>query len=196
MTNDRAPASRRPAVIGVSVIALVSLALIGTTTPADAAPPANAGAGAGHTNATCPPHARALSYSDSLDKTQAFGVEVGGLSALARDRRTHTYAAIEDHTDDAPTRIWFLRDVAGPGDPSAVGTMVLRRPDGTPYNGSDFDAEGLTILPGGRFVTSSEVEPSIHVFGRDGVERAQLQVPDRFHVAPVGEAQDNATLEG
>jgi hypothetical protein len=147
-------------------------------------------------SATCPPRAWALGFSDALDKQEVQGAEVGGLSALARDVRRHAWAAIEDHSGDQPTRMWFLRDVAGPGDPTVSGTLLLRHADGTPYDGSNFDAEGLAVLPTGQYVVSSEVEPSIHIFGRDGVEVGQLPVPDRFRVAPAGQASDNATLEG
>lgn len=157
--------------------------------------PADTGAALGH-QPTCPPQGWALGFSDALDKQQALGAEVGGLSALAHDTRRHRYAAIEDHSGDDPTRMWFLKRLAGSGDPVVSGTLLLRQPDGTAYTGADFDAEGLAVLPGGRYVVSSEVEPSIRVFGRDGVQRAELPVPDRFRVAPAGQATANATLEG
>jgi hypothetical protein len=77
-----------------------------------------------------------------------------------------------------------------------TGTLILRRPDGTPYNGTDADNEGLTVLPDGRYLVSSETEPSIRIFGRDGVQQGDLPVPARFRLAPAGEATENATLEG
>jgi hypothetical protein len=72
-------------------------------------------------------------------------------------------------------------------------------PTGTPYNGTTADNEGLAVLPDGRYLVSSESEPSIRIFGRDGVEQASLPVPARFAVrgtTPAGEATANATLEG
>jgi len=143
--------------------------------------------------ATCPPDGRALGFSDALDKKVALGAEVGGLSALAYDKRRHAYAAIEDHSASDPTRMWFFRD---PKDPAVTGTLLLSKADGTPYTGDDFDAEGLAVLPNGDYLVSSEVEPSIHVFSRAGREKSQLTVPTRFGVAPAGEATANATLEG
>jgi hypothetical protein len=74
--------------------------------------------------------------------------------------------------------------------------LVLTAPDGTPYTGATADDEGLAILPNGDYLVSSETEPSIRIFGRDGRQRAELPVPDRFRVAPAGEATGNATLEG
>lgn len=143
--------------------------------------------------ATCPPDGRALGFSDALDKKTALGAEVGGLSALSYDKRRHAYAAIEDHSDSDPTRMWFFRD---PKDPTVTGTLLLSKADGTPYTGDDFDAEGLAVLPNGDYLVSSEVEPSIHVFSRSGREKSTLPVPARFGVAPAGEATANATLEG
>jgi len=45
-------------------------------------------------------------------------------------------------------------------------------------------------------VVSSEVEPSIRIFSRSGVQQESLPVPARFAVQPAGEATANATLEG
>jgi len=48
-------------------------------------------------------------------------------------------------------------------------------------------------------VVSSETGPSIRIFGRDGVQKASLEVPARFAVkgsTPDGQATVDATLEG
>ncbi|QDZ13632.1 esterase-like activity of phytase family protein [Humibacter ginsenosidimutans] len=151
----------------------------------------------GYQQRTCGPDAVASGYSDALDKLSYHGVELGGLSSLAKDPRSGGYvAAVDNHASD-PARIWFLSDTTNPKvtrDP-----LVLKRPDGTPYNGTDSDNEGLTVLPNGDFVVSSETEPSIRVFGRDGIQKASLPIPARFAVTgttPAGEATSNATLEG
>ncbi len=76
-------------------------------------------------------------------------------------------------------------------------SLELRQPDGPPYNGLTADNEGLGVLPDGDFLVSSEVEPSIRIFGRDDVQKAELPVPARFDVVTTGgEATVNATLEG
>jgi hypothetical protein len=136
----------------------------------------------------------ALGFSDGLDKAVHAGVTVGGLSDIAWDRRRHAYASTVDNHGTDPSRIWFWSDPAHAhvvGDP-----LVLEAPDGTPYTGTTADNEGLAILPDGAYLVSSETEPSIRTFGRDGVQLAELPVPDRFRVAPAGEATANATLEG
>ncbi len=142
----------------------------------------------------CSPSTSAVGYSDALNKLSYDGATLGGLSSLAYDRRSRAWvSAVDNHASD-PARIWFVRDLASPKvvrDP-----LVLRRPDGTPYTGMDSDNEGLAVLPDGDYLVSSETEPSIRIFGRDGVQRAALPVPARFAVAPAGEATSNATLEG
>lgn len=117
----------------------------------------------------------ALHFSDALDKIDRGGARVGGLSDIAYDRRSHRYASTVDNHLDDPARSWFYRDL---GQPRIVGDpLVLRRLDGTPYDGTTADDEGLAILPDGDFLVSSETEPSIRIFGRDGVQRANLPVP-------------------
>lgn len=142
----------------------------------------------------CPPSAVALGYSDALDKLNYHGTELGGLSSLAYDRRSGAWiSAVDNHASD-PSRIWFFRNLASPTvvrDP-----LVLKQPDGTPYNGMTADNEGLAVLPDGDYLVSSETEPSIRIFGRDGVQKSALPVPARFAVSPAGEATSNATLEG
>jgi hypothetical protein len=145
----------------------------------------------------CAPAAAALSFSDSLDKLVRNGAELGGLSSLAYDARSHAWASAVDNNGTDPARIWFFRDLAHPTvvrDP-----LVLKRPDGTPYDGTNSDNEGLAVLPDGDYVVSSETEPSIRIYNRDGVQQASLPVPARFAVTgttPAGEATGNATLEG
>ena len=142
----------------------------------------------------CPPRAVAYHFSDALDKVDYGGVRVGGLSDIAYDPRSRSYVSSVDNHQSDPSRLWFYRDLRHPRiwrDP-----LVLRAPDGTPYTGMTADNEGLAVLPDGRFLISSETEPSIRIFGRDGVQRSELKVPARFRVAPDGEAAANATLEG
>ena len=171
---------KRPLVIG-AVLAL-SVPLLG------------APALAGENNKTCAPSATAVSFSDGLDKLVYDGATVGGLSDMAWDKRSGAWvSSVDNHASD-PSRLWFWRD---PADPRVVrDPLVLRKPDGTAYDGTTADNEGLAVLPNGDFLVSSETEPSIRIFGRDGVQKSSLPVPARFAVAPAGEATANATLEG
>jgi hypothetical protein len=183
---------RRPTLRRLSAVACAALAgaTLGATPHADARPGPDLPPGAG----ACPPHAVALGFSDGLDKAVVDGVTVGGLSDIAWDARRHAFASTVDNHATDPSRIWFWR---GPRHAHVVGEpLVLKAPDGTPYTGVTADDEGLAVLPHGDFLVSSETEPSIRIFGRDGVQRSELRVPDRFRVSPGGEATGNATLEG
>lgn len=147
--------------------------------------------------ANCAPSARVLSFNDALDKSVHDGVTIGGLSSLAYDSRSHAWVSAVDNNGTDPARIWSFRDLTNPtvvGDP-----LVLKKPDGTPYNGQTADDEGLAVLPDGDYLVSSETEPSIRIYGRDGLQRASLPIPARFAVTgttPAGQATGNATLEG
>jgi hypothetical protein len=174
----------------VAALSLVALGGLAVAAPASAAPTAAGAAG----SRSCPPAARAIGYSDGLDKLVVDGVTVGGLSSIAWDARSRAWASTVDNHGTDPSRIWFFRD---PLHPTVLGgPLVLRRPDGTPYDGNTADNEGLAVLPDGDFLVSSETEPSIRIFGRDGVQKSSLPVPARFAVTPAGEATRNATLEG
>src|SRR6202042_3268936 len=62
----------------------------------------------------CPPGALAVSFSDSLDKLVRNGIELGGLSSLAFDRRSAAYVSAVDNHGTDPARIWFFRNLADP----------------------------------------------------------------------------------
>jgi uncharacterized protein len=145
----------------------------------------------------CPPAAYAVSFSDSLNKVIRNGATLGGLSSLAYDPRSAAWVSAVDNHGTDPARIWFFRNLF---DPTVVrDPLVLKKPDGTPYDGTTSDNEGLAVLPDGDYLVSSETEPSIRIFGRDGVQKGQLPVPARFAVTgttPAGQATGNATLEG
>ncbi|HEY1673793.1 MAG TPA: esterase-like activity of phytase family protein [Streptosporangiaceae bacterium] len=162
--------------------------------PAAPAGPATTGVAASR---ACPPAGYALSFSDSLDKLVYNGVELGGLSSLAWDARSAAWVSAVDNHGTDPARIWFFRNLA---DPKVIrDPLVLKKPDGTPYDGTNSDNEGLAVLPDGDYLVSSETEPSIRIYNRAGVQQASLPIPARFAVTgttPDGQATSNATLEG
>lgn len=190
------PRRVRRAVLVLSAGACVTALLAGPDTFAQAEIPSEASSAAVG-GRSCPPAGGALGFSDALDKLDVDGVRVGGLSSLAYDRKRGAWASTVDNRTGDPARIWFFRDLASP---RVIGSpLVLRRPDGAPYDGTTADNEGLAVLPDGRFLVSSETEPSIRIFGRDGIQQGSLPVPARFTVTgttPQGEATANATLEG
>ncbi|GAB3917239.1 lipoprotein [Microlunatus endophyticus] len=147
--------------------------------------------------AACSARVDAVSYSDALDKKQAFGAEVSGLSSLAWDARQHAWVSALDNDSTTPEYLWTLRNLSDPV--VAHAPLVFKKPDGAPYDGTTADNEGLAVLPDGDYLVSSEVEPSIRIYSRSGLQKASLPVPARFAVTgttPAGEATSNATLEG
>ncbi len=183
----------KAAAVTAAATALAAAPFLAPASSAQAAPAVAAPA----TARACPPAAAALSFSDSLDKLVYHGVTLGGLSSLAYDPRSASYVSAVDNNATDPARIWFFRNLASPKVSRAP--LVLRKPDGTPYDGTNSDNEGLAVLPDGDYLVSSETEPSIRIYSRQGIQLAALPVPARFAVTgttPAGQATSNATLEG
>ncbi|MEI8412790.1 MULTISPECIES: esterase-like activity of phytase family protein [unclassified Kribbella] len=167
--------------------AAVVLTALTTTLTASATPVSGGG--------DCSPDARFLGFSDALDKTTFDGQPVAGLSALNVTGRDSAVALV-DNVATTPARVFDLKISSKPT-VSVDGMTILRRPDGTPYTGADFDGEGLVVERGERTIlATSEREPSIRRFRlSDGLQLGSLPVPARFQVAPAGEATTNATFE-
>ncbi|MFK4110657.1 esterase-like activity of phytase family protein [Streptomyces sp. NPDC002176] len=114
-------------------------------------------------------------FSDALDKTTYDGAYVGNLSALAVDR-DGKLAALSDRS------ALFRLDAKGP-------TGVVTLP-------GDLDSEGLAIDRDGTRLVTSETEPSVRRYSREGQLLERLPVPPDLHVTPVGRATANQTFEG
>jgi hypothetical protein len=172
--------------------AAVVLTALTATLTASATPSGHSDGGGG----ACSPDAQFLGFSDALDKTTFDGQPVAGLSAINVTGR-YSAVALVDNVATTPARVFDLKINSKPTSVSVDGMTILRRPDGTPYNGGDFDGEGLVVERGDRTIlATSEREPSIRRFRlSDGKEIASLPVPSRFQVAPAGEATANATFE-
>ena len=140
----------------------------------------------------CSPDVRLLGFSDALDKTAFQGTSVGGLSALSLSG--HGAKALVDNQGTTQARYYDL--AIKDGVPKVTGVTQLTRPDGTAFTGANFDGEGLVALEDGTVLASSETEPVIRRFSRSGKQIDQLPIPDRFRVAPAGQATTNLTLEG
>jgi hypothetical protein len=186
--------------------ALAASAALLIAQPALAAPSHGGPAHPAHASdpLACSASVDAVSYSDALDKKEAFGAEVSGLSSIAWDARQHAWVSALDNNGATPEYVWSYRDLADPK--VTYAPLMLKKADGTPYDGGNIatdpnaaDNEGLGVLKDGSYIVSSETEPSIRIFGRDGAQKASLPVPARFAVTgstPAGEATANATLEG
>jgi hypothetical protein len=145
------------------------------------------------TEMPCSPNATLESYTDALNKTTFGGHAVGGLSALPRTSGNQAYALV-DNQGATPARFFTLKLKRGSAEVTKVTT--LKRADGTTFTGQNLDGEGLVVEPEGTILASSETEPVIRRFDKQGDQLAQLSTPPRFGVAPNGQAATNLTFEG
>ncbi|MFE7930041.1 esterase-like activity of phytase family protein [Streptomyces sp. NPDC057456] len=129
----------------------------------------------------CSPAVSLDGFSDALDKTTFDGAFVGNFSALALDR-DGSLAALSDRSSlfglDAKTLA-----------PKSVVPLADE-------NGAALDSEGLAIDGDGTRLITSETEPSIRRYSRDGKILDRLPVPSSLLVAPAGRATTNQTFEG
>ncbi|UIX33956.1 esterase-like activity of phytase family protein [Streptomyces sp. GQFP] len=146
-----------------------------------AAGPANATSINAHTSNACSPTVSIDRFSDALDKTTYDGTFVGNFSALAVDRNGDL-AALSDRSS-----LFALdRRTLSP-------TSVVPLADET---GAALDSEGLVVDRDGTRLVSSETEPSVRRYSRDGRILDRLPVPAALQVAPAGRATTNQTFEG
>jgi hypothetical protein len=130
----------------------------------------------------CSPLVNIDRFDDSLDKTKFNGTVVGDLSGLAVDPGGRI-AALADRSS------LFTLDAR-----TKKPTSVVHLAD---ENGKALDSEALVIDHDGTFLITSETEPSIRRYSRDGkLLEKSLPVPDGLRVAPTGRATVNQTFEG
>jgi hypothetical protein len=148
---------------------------------AAAGPAATASAAAPTPDHACSPAVDITSFSDAIDKTTFANTFVGNLSALALGP-DGTIDALSDRS------ALFALD---PKTFQPTGVVSL-----ADENGQPLDSEGLTVDRDGTRLVSSEVEPSVRRYDRDGTIIGRLPVPDALRVAPAGRATTNQTFEG
>lgn len=163
-----------------SVLATVTAGLAAATC-VTAAAPADARSGTAPGVHACSPAVSITSYSDALDKTTYDGTFVGNLSALAVDRDGRI-AALSDRSSLFTLDRETLK-------PTSVVNLVDEK-------GAALDSEGLAVDYDGTRLVSSETEPSVRRYERDGTLVGSLPVPDALKVAPAGRATSNLTFEG
>jgi hypothetical protein len=129
----------------------------------------------------CSPSVSLDRFSDALDKTTYEGTFVGNLSALAVDR-DGTLAALSDRS------ALFRLD-----ERTLQPRAVLPLADDS---GAALDSEGLVVDRDGTRLITSETEPSIRRYSRDGRILGRLPIPAALRVAPAGRAVANGTFEG
>ncbi|SFF47665.1 Uncharacterized conserved protein [Actinacidiphila alni] len=160
--------------------ALLTASCLSLTAPAASARPA------GHPPAHPPAHACSRwadidGFSDALDKTTFQGQFVGELSGLTTDTDGQLVAVSDQSVlftlnprTKQPTSVLPLTDAAG----------------------QPLDSEAVAVDRDGSRLVTSEEEPSIQRFTRQGQPIGQLPVPEPLLVAPAGRARHNATFEG
>jgi hypothetical protein len=165
-----------------TVLASTAAALTAATC-LTAAGPATAGpaTASAHRGGSCSPSVTLDGFSDALDKTEFHGTFVGNVSALAVDR-DGSLAALSDRSSlfglDARTLA-----------PRSVTALADE-------HGAELDSEGLAVDRDGTRLVTSETEPSVRRYSRDGRVLERLPVPSALLVAPAGRATANLTFEG
>ncbi|MGW1163600.1 esterase-like activity of phytase family protein [Streptomyces sp. NPDC002513] len=162
------------------LLATVTATLAAAAAPAAAGPAAATGTATGTAAHACSSAVDIQRFSDALDKTTYEGTFVGNLSALSVDRGE--IAALSDRSS------LFTLDRR-----TLKPTSVVNLAD---EKGAPLDSEGLVVNGDGTRLVSSETEPSIRRYSRDGKILDRLPVPAPLAVAPAGRATANQTFEG
>ncbi len=189
----------RPRIATLVVLLAALLTAVGLAVAGPVAPPADAAQDRAGT-LECATGVDFLGFSDALNKRTYEGTSVGGLSALTYDGRRGVYYSLVDNGPAATSeaRFYTLRIPTKGGvlgTPEILDVTTLRDASGQPFTASNFDGEGLTLTRRGDLLASSETEPSIRRFDLDGNLLEELPVPQKFKVAPEGQAQRNQTFE-
>jgi hypothetical protein len=133
-----------------------------------------------------------LGFCEALDKQSFGGFDIAELSGIDYDRMSGGYVAVSDRAGTTQTHVFTLGiPLTGEtmGDPVITSVTVLKQPDGTPYNGFNFDGEGIALAAGGqvRWISSeggsaAGRQPEIRAFTRDGLHIDALEVPAIFQI--------------
>jgi hypothetical protein len=113
---------------------------------------------------------------------QVDGLNVGGLSALVREKGD-TYYSLVDNEKEAegappvPARIFRLEIRVTPGGAVAETRSAIRLAG---LDGENFDGEGLALTRDGTFLVSSEKKPFLREVSATGETLRLLPVPARF----------------
>ncbi|WP_210591297.1 esterase-like activity of phytase family protein [Streptomyces sp. GESEQ-35] len=164
----------------VRTVLATATAGLAAATCLTAAGPAGAGTNI-QTGHACSPSVAIQGFSDALDKTTYQGTYVGNFSALAVDRNGDL-AAVSDRSS------LFTLD----GETLQPKSVVQLADE----SGAALDSEGLVADRDGTRLISSETEPSVRRYSRDGKILDRLPVPGSLQVAPAGRGVSNGTFEG
>ena len=151
-----------------------------------------------------------LGQSEALNDATVGGVPIVELSGITYDPRSDLYYANWDRVSGSAQSRFFTLDIPlsaeALGTPSALSSTVLRKADGSPSTGSDFDAEGIALTHQGELLIASEgraaganalFQTEVRQYSLDGTLLATLPVPNRFLIppAPGGQGVGNLVFE-
>lgn len=137
----------------------------------------------------CAPNVQFLGFSDTLDKSAFGGFEVSELSGITFDASTNRYYAIADRAGPVHSHVFTLSiPLAGEslGTPSVSAVRTLLDAEGGPFDGTNFDAEGIVLKGRDELIIASEggsaagEQPEIVRFSLQGEHLGDLAVPPRF----------------
>ncbi|HWC28982.1 MAG TPA: esterase-like activity of phytase family protein, partial [Dehalococcoidia bacterium] len=117
---------------------------------------------------------------------------VAELSGITYDRMRGSYVLVADRAGTTPAHVFTLGIPLSRGSmgvPVMTSATLLNQPSGMPFNGLNFDGEGIALSGGGqlRWVASeggsaAGEQPEIHAFTRDGTHVTALEVPANFQI--------------
>ena len=137
-----------------------------------------------------------------LPMDQFEGTRVGGLSAIAYDRDRNRYYGLSD--DRQRPRFYTLTlDLNPTGIAAATVEAVIDLKNQTGESIAPLDAEGMVLTPSRSLIVSSEgsprqnIAPKLQEFDlKTGQLKTNFRIPERYWLAPKGEATAEAQTQG
>ena len=178
----------------VTVLGVVAAVAVSALAPVGGATGARAAARPGDELAACGMSGvDFVGQSEVLNKTEFGGFAVSELSGIAYARKRDSYYAIADRAGAVATHVFTLKvSLGGDGTvaPSVEDVIVLNDAAGVPFNGFNFDGEGIALVKGGDLFVASESgsaageQPEVRRFSRTGAHQTALAIPARFLIGP------------
>jgi hypothetical protein len=170
------------------LVATTSILALIATPPWSTAPEARADSPSSALQA-CAPGVQLLGFSDALDKTTFGEFDVAELSGTAFDPATNQYYAVADRAGPVHSHVFTLNiPFVGEtlGIPTVTGVRVLLDAEGRPFDGTNFDGEGIAVRGGDELIVASEggsaagEQPEIVRFSVQGEHTGDVATPPRF----------------
>lgn len=151
------------------------------------------------------PELKLISYQEFNTQTQFRGKPFGGLSGIVFDKDKNVFYAIsDDRSQYAPARFYILKMTANKPLQFSIEDMIyLKDEKGNHYKSGAVDFEGITLLPNGNILLSSEsieaekgnIPPRLMEFNRKGKFIKNWAVPDKFFYRQDLGVRENKSFE-